>query len=352
MYRTRRLLMLFVLLAVGVSVGAAAAQPIATISVAGNNLIANGKPWVPHGVNVIGLVAPRPSPFPRYAVAAGRWGPAEIAAIKAYGADLVRFQVSQPGLDPQSPLYTPAYPGRIVAAVNAVRSAGMAVILSMQWERTSGMRRLPSMPDDSTFRAWQVLAPEFARDQGIMYELFNEPRIARGSHLFPPQRLALWTAAFQALINNVRSISTENVIIVDGLRQRITPTEADSLSDPAHRLAFAAHPYPYRRDNSDPQGWDQRFGDVARRYPVILTEWNSTSHYACQTDTPELVHEFLSYIQARRIGIVGHAFDVPGSLIKDFSFTPTNYADFHCGVEGHNGAGEALHQYFERQSRP
>jgi endoglucanase len=318
------------------------AEPFRVISVRGNELVADGRSWVPHGVNVAGLLAARDWPYTKFVMAGQHWGPREIDAIKAYGANVVRFLVSQPGLDPESPLYTPGYVGRITRAVRAVRAAGIAVILCPQWERTSGMTGLSSMPNDSTLRVWRILAPIFASDPGVIYELFNEP-VARGEPRL--QAWASWDRLFQQLIYDVRTMATKNLIVADGMWRRLNLRAVEGLSDPAGRLAFAIHPYP-RDARNDAAAWDRRFGAVALRYPVILTEWNSTNRWSCLANTPTMVQEFLSYLYQRRIGIIGWVFDIPGSLVKDYSFEPTTYDNFYCGSPGFQGAGKVLNQYF------
>ncbi|WP_167508144.1 hypothetical protein [Corallococcus aberystwythensis] len=57
--------------------------------------------------------------------------------------------------------------------------------------------------------------------------------------------------------------------------------------------------------------------------PVIATEWNANSEN-CKTGTEARIPDFFAWLQEHRIGLLGHAFDVPGSMVKDLvSWQPT-----------------------------
>jgi hypothetical protein len=50
----------------------------------------------------------------------------------------------------------------------------------------------------------------------------------------------------------------------------------------------------------------------------------------------------LDYLAVKQIGVVGFAFDLPGTIIADYStYAPTSYASFACGVSG-GGPGQLL----------
>ena len=97
-----------------------AASQAPTIAVSGNTLLADSRPWLPGGVNIVGLVRRRPSPVgagPVFERVATHFGPAELAAARSFGANVVLVQVSEPALDPLSPDYVPEYVDRVVAGV-------------------------------------------------------------------------------------------------------------------------------------------------------------------------------------------------------------------------------------------
>jgi endoglucanase len=163
------------LLVVACSMHAAAAQQV---TVSGNAFIKDGAKWVPQGFSLVGLVAPKGHEMGGgFERARSLYGPQLFERARSLGANTLRIQVSQPGLDPQSPIFDPGYTQEAVDAVRQARAAGFVVIVSMQWEEPAGLAGLPNMPGDSTLRAWSRIAGAFAADGGVMLELFNEPKM-------------------------------------------------------------------------------------------------------------------------------------------------------------------------------
>ncbi len=98
------------------------------VNVSGTHFMRNGVAWVPHGLNCVAFM---PSPSVRtgaFGTAYNNFSPAELAGMEAWGADTIRFQVSQAALDIDDPtvpsLYDPAFLGEVVAGVQAARAIG------------------------------------------------------------------------------------------------------------------------------------------------------------------------------------------------------------------------------------
>ena len=326
----------------------ATAMAAGPIEIAGGRLLRDGAPWLAKGVTVVGLLPPAPSPYPAYAAAAAHWGPAELAAIRAFGADTIRLQVSQPGLDPRSPAYVPAYLARVVSAGRLVRESGFSLILSMQSRGTAGVADPPTMPDAATARAWAALAPQFAGDAGTMLELFNEP-VVKLEPPFTPEKFqvmwAQWRDGHQRLIDQLRAAGSHNVLILDGAQTANFLNDVPAMADPLNRLAYAVHPY-FTAGTKGAATWQSNFGAFAATHPVIVSEWDMDSAVGCVPDGPALASALVAWLRARGIGLVGWAFDMPGSIVQDFSFTPTTFTDFHCGKQGHGGAGQLISAAF------
>ena len=96
---------------------------------------------VPRGVQIVGLVAPDGALSGKYIAAHQNFSARELSQAVAQGADTVRFQVSQFGLDPNNTLYSPAYVQEIQNAVHLARSLGLMVIVSVQAEPPAGGTR-------------------------------------------------------------------------------------------------------------------------------------------------------------------------------------------------------------------
>ena len=85
---------------------------------------------------------------------------------------------------------------------------------------------------------------------------------------------------------------------------------------------------------------------------MVATEWteptSSTRNDSawCQKVSLSMPQEELNYLASKHIGIVGHAFDVPDTIVTDWNGTPTTYVGKKCG-DLNGGPGEILQQQFK-----
>jgi Cellulase (glycosyl hydrolase family 5) len=327
------------------------------ISVQGNQLYADGSPFVARGVQIVGLVAPPSYLWGKYIAAGEHFGLAELQAAVADHANLVRFQVSEYGLDPSNPEYSPTYVTEIENAVELARSLGLNVIVSLQSESAAGLaasaNRCP-LPDAGALTDWNELAAAFGGDSGVMFELYNEPApganatawsqwLNGGTITYGDQPGDSCTAiGMQQLIDQIRADGAGNVIIVPALGGETNLAGVPALTDPANpsdpQLAYGIH---YPNLPIGISAWDKAFGNFSAKAPVIVTEWDgAATSPGCTSGTPAQSTELLAYLASKRIGLVGFAFDLPGTIVQDYNYTPTSYAGFACGAQG--GPGQVL----------
>jgi len=323
-------------LAAAHSPGAVQAQPVAQsgvvpgeVRVVGNRLVRDGHPWIPHGFYQVAFeVSPGAleTQKPFWAIASQNYSPAEYAEMRAAGADSVRIQVSQPGMDPNNPLSTPQFRDRFKGAVGSARAAGLTVIVSIQDESQTGEQLPAILPNDVTRRIWRDLAPVFGHDRGVLFELFNEPGwkpspIINSPRARPvPTSWQAWKEAMDQTISTVRTTGATNVVIADGLQLAEQLTGAPRLYDPLGQVAYGAHPYAHNAADQTAPVWDRKFGDFARIAPVFVTEWGTG--YYCDSDTPASVVSFLQYLQEHGVGLQAGTWDWSsahfGSAVYDF----------------------------------
>jgi hypothetical protein len=161
----------------------------------------------------------------------------------------------------------------------------------------------------------------------------------------------------QTLIDEIRGDGADNVIVVPGLGGEGTlagmPTLTDPSSPSSPQLAYGVH-YPSLKSGSTV--WDRKFGDAAVSVPVLVTEWYANSFHLCTPNEPQRAAWLLAYLASKQIGVVGYAFDVPGTIVSDWSYAPTTYAHFACepptgfgetpGEGPHSGPGRLLFNEF------
>jgi hypothetical protein len=334
------------------------------ITVQGNQLLRGGAVWFPRGVQIVGLVAPDVALSGKYVDAHAHFGAAELQAARAHHADTVRFQVSQYGLDPQDPLHSSQYVQEVRNGVQLARSLGLNVIISMQAQGPAGAARGQNCPLPSTGaeRAWNQVAPMFAGDAGVMFELYNEPSLGlsftnwqlwlNGGFITQQDGMVCQEVGMQALINDIRQDGAGNVIIVPGLAAEFSLAGMPPVADPANpfnpQLAYGVH---YPSLEGGPGAWNSEFAKMSQTEPVIVTEWYASS--VANTNTPHcvagestLAAELLAYLASKQIGVVGYAFDVPGTIVANWSYAPTTFdRNFACGVPG-EGPGQLLFDEF------
>ena len=311
----------------------------AIVGVSGNSLTVDGAPYEPRSVVIRGFTAPAAFEAQHEPVAAeGRavYGPAELAAAHAFGADTLRFLISQPGLDPQSKIYDPTYLPSIRTAVTEARQSGFLVLLAMQDESPSGDPSPHPMPIAETQSDWDELAPLFGHDRGIMFELYNEPILDESA-----ANWQIWlnggqtgndtAIGMQPMIDHLRAESVQNVFVLDGLQSAHTLQGLPQVTDPLGRVAYAVHPY-FVGAAPDESLWDPDFGIPSRSVPVFADEWaaeSGTSLGFGSSMSYQPAVDFVNYVRAHKIPLGGAGFDAPGFMVQNVTtWTPTNYDNF------------------------
>ena len=324
------------------------------ISVQGNHLMQNGRPFVARGVQITGLVAPNSQLAGKYIAAHQHFGAAELAHAVADHANLVRFQVSEFGLDPGNAEYDPSYVAEVQQGVELARAEGLDVIVSLQAQAPAGDETRCPLPDAGAATDWLELAHMFGSDPDIMFELYNEPGLsATAAHWSLWKNGGANTGAtpctivgMQSLVDEIRAAGADNVLILPGLAGEQTLKGKPKVTDPAfpsdEQIAFGIH-YPNLTQTSS--SWDTEFGNLAGTRPIVVTEWQANGTTNCIPNAPKVAPLLLSYLALRQIGVIGFAFDLPGTIVTDYSYAPTTYDNFTCGSET-AGPGQLLFDDF------
>jgi endoglucanase len=337
-----------IILACAMLANAAAAS--GDVSVQGTILLRDGQPWVAKGFSTVGRTAPAAATKPGdYAQARQEFGAEELRRAKELGADVIRFQVSQGGGNPQSSIYSEAYLKEVKDAVSMARSMGFSVIVCVNGARPGGLDER-GMPNEKTVMAWKSYAPLFRNDRGVMYELFNEPQ-PDGPDAVQPHDWDNWKAGMQPVVDQVRKLGAKNVLLVDGLFWAQMLQDAPKLDDPLSQIVYAVHPYfaPQRLPDSE-AAWFNMFGRFAQHHPVLASEWSTfSSGPKCNDDTPHFAASMLAYLQQQHIGLVVWGIDFPGRLFKQDG-TLTSFDGFQCGPDTEFGPGELISKEFKGRS--
>jgi hypothetical protein len=120
---------------------------------------------------------------------------------------------------------------------------------------------------------WAYMAPLFADDTHVMFELFNEPINNDGTD---EENWAAVKAGMETLIDTIRTYAPNTLLFVGTPRwsQIIGPTADDPVDDP--NVVYVTHIYPYHWD-SDYLYYTNSIAAAAAAHPVILGEWGFTT---------------------------------------------------------------------------
>ena len=270
----------------------------ASYVVSGNQILANGKAFLPYGITVFGLS------YPDWQIRISSDEQQIGATAAVWHGNTVRIQVAPTDLFSSQP-YDQAYLTAIEQEVRTAQSDGLNVILTAQYERSGPI----PMPEASTVSFWQLMAPLYAHDPGVWFDLFNEPRLSGGAG-DSPQQWNIWQnggsgyVGMQSLVNVVRSKAPHNVILAEGLQKAQTLAGLPGHELSGQNVAYAVHPYFIGPGYNSPSAWDANWGNLSATIPVVADEWGEfeTTQPSCQPDASDLVETFLSYLASHQLG--------------------------------------------------
>jgi len=125
----------------------------------------------------------------------------------------------------------------------------------------------------STSEFWNYMAPRFANDKHVMFELFNEP--INNTFGSETNNWLSVRSDMHTWINIVRSYAPNNIILVGAPNwcQAIGP--AASYPVTGDNIVIVSHIYPGHWQNP---GWfTGHINTCLTRYPILMTEWGFTS---------------------------------------------------------------------------
>lgn len=185
-----------------------------------------------------------------------------IAEIQATGANVIRVPVH-----PENWQNDQDYLWRYLdPLVTWAGDAGLYVIIDLHFIGNIASGAGSQMPDldqpAATFADgfWTQVAGYFHTAPHVLFEIYNEPADISTSD---------WRESAAHLVGLIRAQKARQPVIVGGVEysRDLSWVMENPLED--DNLAYAAHIYPAH----DEHFWPLWFGDVAGRYPVLITEW-------------------------------------------------------------------------------
>jgi hypothetical protein len=250
----------------------------------------------------------------------------DFERMRSWGMNTVRISLSSAfwrNLDGTCPDYA----STVTAAVANALSAGLYVILTLQWnapfslpqDATVGGTQCP-LPDATyDVRFWQDIAEIYQDEPRVIFDLFSEPHDidwyewANGGTISStcantyPEPRTYQAIGMPGLASVVRAIAPSNIIILSGIGWGYDLSGIQSTGlDLMKNVLYGTHPFNHGTGIQQPAGWGHAFGSAAAQIPVIATEFGA---YDCKTN---YISKAIAYFERLHISFVAWAW-TPGS---------------------------------------
>ena len=281
-----------------------------------------------------------------YACAQG-WGmfdgpsdSASVQAIASWKGNVVRVPLNETcwlGINGVASAYSgDNYRRAIAAYVALLNRTGLAVILDLHWTAAGTAKALAQAPmpnRDHTPDFWRQVAAAYKGNNGVIFDLFNEPFPDNNSDT--PEAWRCWrdggtcsgmsfqAAGMQELVDAVRSTGATNVILLGGVQYSATLSSwvASKPTDPLNNLAASWHVYNFSWCHTQ-ACWDSQAAPAAQQAPLVLGELGQDDGGSA------FVSSLMDWMDARQGSYLAWVWDVRGQkldLITSYNGTPTPY---------------------------
>ena len=311
----------------------------ALISVSGNRFVdATGEEFRFRGVSIAD---------PAKLEAQGHWKSALFEELQSWGVNSVRLPIHPLAWRQKGEKW---YFERIDEAVVWANSLDMYLVID--WHSIgnleAGMFQHPMYNTDQveTFNFWKGIAHRYVNVPTVaVYELFNEPTddfIGAGAGSLGKASWAEWRDLQEDLIDLVHVYDKTVIPLVAGFNWAYDLSEVAENPIRREGIAYAIHPYPQKAKPADNtqaaffELWQQQWGYVAEKYPMIATEmgWaredEPGSHVPVINNDGSYGPNIVTFMEDRDISWMVWSFDPDWgpTMIKDWDFTPTTQGRF------------------------
>ncbi len=269
-------------------------------------------------------------------------------AIRNWHVNVIRIPLAQDrwfGVTTEQHDGGKAYQALVKKIVETISSQQCYVILDLHWNdagvwgNTIGQH---VMPDMNSVTFWRDLAREYRNHPAVLFDLYNEPhdvpwdvwlkggsvteRAGRGGKPKTYQ-----TPGMQGLLNVVRSVGANNVVVCGGLDWAYDMSGIlanRQLSDTyGNGVIYANHTYPIKGDTM--KKWKAKMDIAIKKIPIIVSEFGATGQRGNPGDKGQTAIEWnkltLDYIYAHHLSYTAwdlHPAAGP-TLVSDWKYTPT-----------------------------
>ncbi|HUI29538.1 MAG TPA: cellulase family glycosylhydrolase [Candidatus Acidoferrales bacterium] len=244
------------------------AKVLPLIKVVGNRFVnSNGDTILFHGIAVAD---------PDNLEQRGVWNKDLFIEAKRLGADLVRLPVHPAAWRDRTP---EKYLKLLDQAVEWCTEESLYV--DIDWHSIGNLEKglyqnsvyVTSLQE--TFDFWATIAGRYSGHHTVAFsELFNEPTNQLGK--LGSVSWDQWKEINEELIKLIRAYNNQSIPLVAGFDWAYDLSPIRYASIDAEGIAYSVHPYPHKRTPPYEPKWNEDFGFVAAKYPLVATELGFT----------------------------------------------------------------------------
>ncbi len=267
----------------------------------------------------------------------GRWSERIFAEAAAWGANIIRFPIHPNAWRSRTP---EKYLELVDQGVAWAEAQGMHVILD--WHSIGNLKErrfqheMYETSTEETFSFWRTMAARYKDEPTVaFYELFNEPTVTGNMQ---GMTFDQWHALLDSLINDIRTIDPDKVILVAGFNWAYDLSNFRDKFFEQPNIAYVSHPYPMKRKEPWEEQWEADWGFVADHHPVMLTEIGfclagEKGEHVPVISTEAYGHAITAYCEKKGISWQAWVFDPDWApmMFSDWDFTPTTQGRFFKG---------------------
>lgn len=146
---------------------------------------------------------------------------------------------------------------------------------------------------ESTCQFWEYMAPRFAGESHVIFELFNEPINNVGTD---EENWLSVRKDMQTWVDIIRRHAPRTLLLVAGASyaQIIGPAAVHPISDPVggNNFALVSHIYPMHWLNDNADWYKQHITQCAAVYPVFLSEWGFSRNFRRSRIPPATIDNY------------------------------------------------------------
>ena len=265
----------------------------------------------------------------------GHWNKKHFEVIKSWGVNLVRIPVhpvalKQRGFD--------NYLQLLDEAVKWCTELKMYVIID--WHSIGNLKMEIFQADmyetslKETFYFWKVVSRHFSNNPTVaFYEIFNEPTVFNGT--LGKCSWQEWKKITEDIIDIIYAHDKKVIPLVAGFNWAYDLREMEYHPIARQGIAYVTHPYPGKCTPPREGHWEEHFGFLADRFPIVATElgyYFEGEHNLIDDGTYRTA--IMDYLEKKGISWCAWVFDpnwVP-QLIKNYNYEPTHSGAFFRDV--------------------